>query len=360
VGGVLVAVVAPALLRDYYELPAFVLGAFGVLLVALWREPPSPTTRSLAATTRITLATVLVAAALVFAGQTRTRRRGTVASARGFYGVLTVQDHPPGLMHDLRVLRQGRIFHGAEFLDSARVGLATAYFTAGSGVELAIRTLAGRAAGKPVHMGVIGLGVGTLAAWGHAGDIMRFYEIDPAAERLARRYFTYLDGSAARLDVVLGDGRLSLERDVAAAGGRPLYDILVVDAFAGDAVPVHLLTRECADLYRRAVGPRGLIVFQITNRHVDLGRVVRGLAVAEGMQAVRIDQAPPPESGGLATAWMVLEPAGASLPPELLAAATAGAGAAAAPSSAAAVVSSSRLPPVLWTDDFSNLLRVLR
>lgn len=358
IGGALVAVVAPAVLRDYYELPAFVLLAFALLLVAVLREPgaasgsgtavartPGPVSRGLRTTTGITLAAVLAAAVIIFAGQTRMRWRGTVASARNFYGVLRVQDHPAGLMHALRVLRHGQIFHGAEFLDSARTGLPTTYFARGSGVALAITTHPKRVAGEPLRIGVIGLGVGTLAAWTRPGDTLHFYEIDPAAERLARRYFTYLGGSPGAVEVTLGDGRISLERAVEAAGGRPLYDILVVDAFAGDAVPVHLLTKECADLYGRAVGPDGLVLFQITNRYVDLGRVVRGLADAEGMQVVRVDQPADSARGALQNAWMLLAPRSFRIPPRLDAASTPLAG---------------RKPPVLWTDDFSNLLGVLR
>jgi spermidine synthase len=218
-------------------------------------------------------------------------------------------------------------------------------------VELALRTLPRRVAGEPVRMGVIGLGVGTLAAWARPGDTVRFYEIDPAAERLAREYFGFLAASPARVDVILGDGRISLERDLAHSGGAPLFDVLVVDAFAGDAVPVHLLTRECGALYRSAVGPDGVVVFQITNRHVDLGRVVRGLAAATDMQAVRVDQAPVPGRGALPNAWMVLAPRGTPLAARLVAA---------APREDRVDAGPGARTPVLWTDDFSNLLRVLR
>ncbi len=342
-GGGLVALVAPAVLPDYYELPFFVLLALGILLAAHVRRAPARSPRSLLVTTRVTLAGLTAAGVVLFAAQARRRHRDTVASVRNFYGVLRVQDHPPGVLHGLRVLRHGRIFHGAEFMDSARLGVPTTYFTRGSGVELAIRTTPRRVRGEPLRIGVIGLGVGTLAAWTRPGDTLRFYEIDPAAERLARRYFTYLSSSPGFVDVVLGDGRIALERDVARAHGHPLYDILVVDAFAGDAVPVHLLTRECADLYRRAVAPRGRILFQITNRHVDLEPVVRGLAEAEGMQAVRIDQAASPRQGALANSWMILAPRNEPLP---------------APVALAETRPSGRT--VLWTDDYSNVLGLLR
>jgi hypothetical protein len=182
--------------------------------------------------------------------------------------------------------------------------------------------------------------VGTLAAWTEPSDTMRFYEINPDAERLARAHFTFLQAAAGAVDVVLGDGRLALERDVEA--GSAAYDVLVVDAFAGDAVPVHLLTLESVALYRRALAASGVLVFQITNRHVDLERVVRGLAGAAGLQAVRIDHAPAPDGAGAPSSWMVLAEPGTSIPAERRSPGSRPAG-----------------PPVLWTDDFSNVLSVL-
>jgi SAM-dependent methyltransferase len=341
-GGLSVAVVAPLLLSDFWEFPGAVLAAFGLLLVSLHRDPPRLLAARGGGFVIGTLGTVLLGAAWLFAAPSTRNARGTVAVERNFYGVLRVQDRPPGVLHEMRVMRHGRIFHGADFLDPARRGLPTAYFTRGSGVEQAIRTQRERQAGAPIRVGVIGLGVGTLAAWTEDADTMRFYEINPAAERLARRDFSFLDGARGTVDVVLGDGRLALERDLVDAAGEPLYDVVVVDAFSGDAVPVHLLTLEALSLYRRVLRPGGVLVFQITNRHVDLERVVRGLAEASGLSAVRIDQDPKANSGGVPNSWMLLAEPGTALPAERRRSGTeAGA-------------------PVLWTDDFSNLLRVLR
>ena len=338
-GGLLVAVVAPIVLSDFYELPAFVIATYALLLVVMRRDAASAFAGRDRARSWAVLVSVLVLGAAAFVGPSLRRTAGTVAAERSFYGVLRVQDRPEGLLSEMRVLRHGRIFHGAQFLEPERSTLPTAYFTEGSGVALAIGGHAKRVAGEPLRIGVIGLGVGTIAAWGEPGDRVRFYELDPVAERLARTHFTFLAESAAEVDVVLGDGRLSLERDVAASPGQPLYDVLVVDAFAGDAVPVHLLTRESAELFRRALEPDGVIVFQITNRHVDLERVVRGLARAEGMEAVRIDQDPPRGTGAIPNSWMLVAEEGDDLPDGARTGAR---------------------DPVLWTDDYSNLLRVLR
>jgi hypothetical protein len=341
-GGFSVAVLAPAFLTDFFEFPGFVLLSYALLLVAMRRDPASLLRGRGARIAGVVLVGLGVLAASGYAGSTARTGRGTLSATRNFYGVLRVQDRPQGLLSDMRVMRSGRIFHGAEYLDRAREGRPTAYFTAGSGVAQAIRTHPRRLAGQPLEIGVIGLGVGTLAVWAQAGDHVRFYEINPAAERLAHRYFTYLEDCPARVEVVLGDGRIMLERDLEAPDGGPRYDVLVIDAFSGDAVPVHLLTLESLALYRRALAPDGVLVFQITNRHVDLERVVRGLAEAAGMQALRLDQAPADGSGGIRNSWMWLANRGATAP------------------AGTHVAVPTMAPSVAWTDDFSNLIRVLR
>jgi len=331
---------APAVLTDFFELPASLLATFALMVVAMGRDPESVLAGRGRRFALAALGSLWLAAALAFASPGLRNAEGTVEAARNFYGVLRVQDRPEGVFREMRVLRHGRIFHGAEYLDAERRAMPTAYFVEGSGVERALAARRARSAGEPLRIGVIGLGVGTLAAWTEAGDTMRFYEINPDAERLARARFTFLAAAAGAVDVVLGDGRLALEREVEA--GSAAYDVLVVDAFAGDAVPVHLLTLESVALYRRALAEGGVLVFQITNRHVDLERVVRGLAGAAGLQAVRIDHAPAADGAGVASSWMVLAEPGTWIPAERRSPGSRPAG-----------------PPVLWTDDFSNVLSVL-
>ena len=304
-----------------------------------WRALPVMGDYSLAG---LVLVSVGVMAAVAFVLPTVRAMDGTLAAERNFYGVLRVQDRPAGILSEMRVLRHGRIFHGAQFLDAERSARPTAYFTSGSGAAQAIRSHPLRRSGEAMSVGVIGLGVGTLAVWSQPGDTYRFYEINPAAARLAREYFTFLRDAEAEVEIVLGDGRLMLEQELADANGGPRYDVLVIDAFSGDAVPVHLLTVESLELYRRALAPGGVLVLQITNRHVDLERVVRGLANAAGLQALRLDQAPPEDSGGITNAWMWLAADGVPAP------------------DGASVTDPSQATPVLWTDDFSNLIRVLR
>ena len=226
------------------------------------------------------------------------------------------------MLESERVLLVGRIFHGGQFLDPERKREATAYFTAGSGVEMAIRRHPRRRAGENLQIGVIGLGVGTIAAWGERGDSIRFYELNPAVVTFARQYFSFLADSEADVAVVPGDGRLSLEREAADAQNRRHFDVLVIDAFSGDAVPVHLLTLERADLYLEAhhalrrptmasaeagvLAQDGVLAFQVTNRHLDLARVVRGIAAARDMEAIEVSFDPAEGSGATPNSWILV------------------------------------------------------
>src|SRR6185436_3679823 len=164
----------------------------------------------------------------------------------------------------------------------------TAYYAEGSGVELAIDHHPRRTGGSHLAIGAIGLGVGTIAAYGLPADTFRFYEINPDVERLARRYFTFLADSKATVEVALGDGRLALERDVAAWAGVHRYDVLVADAFAGDAIPVHLLTVEAMALYWQALKDDGVLAVHVSNRYLNLTRVISGIAPRFHKRIVRI------------------------------------------------------------------------
>jgi spermidine synthase len=208
-------------------------------------------------------------------------------------------------------------------------------------VELAIDDHPRRQAGDPLQIGAVGLGVGTIALYGKPADSIRFFEINPDVDRLSRRYFTFLQDSKASVEVVLGDGRLSLERELEHREHR--YDVLVVDAFSGDAIPVHLLTLEAMNTYWRALKDDGILALHVSNRYLNLTRVVSGLAPTFGKRLMRIRQ-----EAGLGTfssTWLLVtsnQPFlqylernvedGADVPSE---------------------------PPVVWSDAFSNLYEVL-
>src|SRR5262249_55901858 len=152
----------------------------------------------------------------------------------------------------------GRIKHGFQYLVQKQRDQPTSYYGPHSGVALAINALP-----KPRRIAVVGLGTGTIAAWGLAGDSIRFYEINPAVESIARTWFSFLNDSHAAISVALGDARIQMERELA-SGKSHDYDLIAVDAFSSDSIPIHLLTAECADIYRQRLAPGGVLAFHIS------------------------------------------------------------------------------------------------
>ncbi len=208
-----------------------------------------------------------------------------VARARNFYGAVKVVDEDRDTQSPTRKLYNGRILHGLQFLDPQRSRLATTYYTPASGV--------GRAIGYFLHqpkmrVGAIGLGTGTLAAYSQEpGHYFRIYEINPEVKTLAEEQFKYLKQAAGPYDIVLGDARLSLERE--AAEGSQQFDVLALDAFSGDAIPSHLLTKESFEIYKRHVDlKKGIIAVHISNKYLDLEPVVNGLADHFNVKTLRI------------------------------------------------------------------------
>jgi hypothetical protein len=221
----------------------------------------------------------------VFFVGAESQRQGAVAVVRNFYGILTVrelnQDKPEWQAYSLS---HGRIPHGFQFRSQPHSSLPTSYFGTTSGVGRAIAALRSHSAQEKPHsgalrIGVIGLGVGTLAAYAQPGDYFRFYEINPDVIRIAEDedYFTYLRNSPAKTDIVAGDGRLSVERELQ-EGSSEHFDLLALDAFSGDAIPVHLLTKEAFQLYLDQVEPDGIIAAHVTNTYLDLRPVLLGVA----------------------------------------------------------------------------------
>jgi spermidine synthase len=172
------------------------------------------------------------------------------------------------------------------------------YYAPDSGLGLAMRLCCGAGAKR---VGVIGLGTGTVAAYGNPGDAIRFYEINPLVERLARHWFTFLHDSPARIEVILGDARLSL-----AAESPQHFNVIVVDAFSGDAIPVHLLTTEALALYRRHLQPGGVIVFHVSNQYINLEPVVAAIAGNAGMKAVSVHSRGDEQNGFYYADWILV------------------------------------------------------
>ncbi|HEX9435218.1 MAG TPA: fused MFS/spermidine synthase, partial [Burkholderiales bacterium] len=199
-------------------------------------------------------------------------------------------DHPEPVPY--RSMYHGGIMHGGQLLGDSFRNTPADYFSPGSGYGRVFTSLREIAPRQKLSVGVIGLGAGVIAAWMKPGDRLVFYEISPRVVDIAKREFTYLSDTAARTELVLGDGRLSLEREPPRG-----YDVLGIDAFSGDSIPMHLVTREAMALYVKHIKPDGVIVFQATNRFIDLLPVVKRLAAEFGMEAVNISDSPEVSEG---------------------------------------------------------------
>jgi spermidine synthase len=281
VGAVLVAIVAPLTLDGYFELN-IVLVALALLLLA--RLPGAGRLLGLLAA-GIT-AWQAWSGAHEYAQDLR-------AMQRDFYGVVRVRDKAEPVPY--RALYHGAIIHGGQLLGAQYRNVASDYFGPTSGYGRLFAALQDLKPG-PRRLGVIGLGAGVIAAYGRAGDTLTFYEISQRVVDIEKREFTYLQDTGARVDIRMGDGRLSLERELAATGPRG-FDVLGIDAFAGDSIPMHLITREAMQLYARHIADDGVIVFQATNRYVDLMPVIKRLATEVGLQAVLVSDTPDKTAG---------------------------------------------------------------
>ena len=266
---------------------------------------------------------------------------------RNFYGVVSVRElGDPGSSSDRYALVHGVTIHGYQFSIGELRDFPTSYYGETGGGGLAILNHPNR--GHAMRVGVLGLGVGTLAAYGQPGDIYRFYEINPLVIQLAEGqggYFSFLADSQAKIEIVPGDARLSLEQELASNGSQN-YDVLALDVFSSDSIPVHLLDREAFDLYMQHLQPDGILAVHISNIHLDLVPVVWTLADYFNLSRVVIE-----DSGlglkDLPSLWVLLARDPSLIEtPTLLSRARPMDG----------YVSSVRL----WTDDYSNLFQILK
>lgn len=273
-GSALVAFVAPVVLPSYYEV-ALILVAVALLLAVaghLWSR------RALV----LGLAGVLGSIGIVYLNVANDRL-DSLWMGRNFYGSLKVRAYEaPDSDNYHRRLVHGAILHGEQYQAPWAKHFATTYYTGSSGIGRAIDVKENES--DSIRVGMIGLGVGTIATYGRKNDVFRFYEIDPQVPLVAMEYFSYLKDSAATIDIVLGDARLSIERE------KPQgYDVLAVDAFSGDAIPAHLITREAVQLFRRHLAEGGILAYHVSNRYLDLAPVLGTIARAEKMTALHID-----------------------------------------------------------------------
>ncbi len=327
-GSALVGLVAPMVLPAYFELPFGLVACAALLALQMRRAHP-------------VFITLAIGALLFTLGagvwQITEFYRDTLLATRNFYGVLRVQEFGEASSHH-RSLIHGTILHGTQYLAPEFTRTPTTYYTQTSGIGRVLESL--HPSMRPIKVGIIGLGTGTIATYGSKGDIYRFYDINPSVVDIANRDFSFLKDSDATVEIALGDARLTLEREA-----PQQFDVLAIDAFSSDAIPVHLLTSEALAIYRKHVKPGGIIAFHVTNRYLDLAPVVRGLADAHGLHATAVfDSAS--DAMTSTSDWILLSDDPASLErPQIAEVAT---------------PVESREGMKLWTDDFNNIVQVLK
>lgn len=347
-GGVAVNLIAPFIFKGYWELPISV-GLTWSLVLAIFMTRNS-TNRGL----RIRFihnvlvgATVLLSGSFALYALAGGKTSGVVFEERNFYGVVRVKefnaDDPAWRGYNMA---HGITIHGMQFAAADKRREPTAYFARPSGIGLAM--VNHPKYGHGMKVGILGLGIGSLAAYGQPGDSYRMYEINPIMLQLAEGqggYFSFLADTPATVTNILGDARISLERELA-SGGSDEFDLLAMDAFSSDSVPVHLLTKEAFDIYLKHLSPDGILAVNVSNRHLDLLPVLWQAAQYYKLKMVVI----PTEGDGkmvFTSNWVLLSPK-----PELLE----------IPALTARAIPmdayTTNVP--LWTDDFSNLFQILK
>jgi hypothetical protein len=339
-GGVFVAIIAPHVFHTYLELPLSMVACAALAAIVLWISPQAWKGKIPVAAVRVAMLAFTVGLAIHLGYEKHLSDRLFRLSLRNFYGVLRVRDIPADEENTaVRRLIHGTINHGTQLLDAARRDEPTSYYGPYSGMGRAMGYLQKRG---PVRVAVIGLGAGVTASFCRPGDVFRFYEINPLALSIANTWFTFLRDCKADHQVLLGDARLTLE----AQPGQH-YDLMAVDAFTSDAIPVHLLTREAFVLYFRHLKPSGILAVHVSNRYLDLVPVVSRNAQDLGKAAIDVDDEDEEEDYFSSSDWVLVSANGSIFHD-------------------AAFKSSSVRPPRMrtnlrpWTDDYSNLFQIVR
>ncbi len=321
----------------------FRIGAWAlvVLLVAFWiARRKFRSFQRWRGLTCICLSLGLIALGAILWTQAGDSNSNQVCRSRNFYGVLTVYEYEKNDPEShYFLLQHGRITHGLQFAAPDRATWPISYYGPQSGIALGVAALPA----GPRRIGVAGLGTGTLAAFARAGDTVRFYEINPQVQTLAAARFSYLGECLGQVEIVPGDARLSLEREP-----PQHFDLLVLDAFSSDAIPMHLLTREAFEMYARHLNPGGIIAVHISNHYLDLEPVVVNLARHFGYRRALIDYEESEDEWWLyASTWVLLTRNEQIVNSPAI-------------RSAASTTSTNSVTIPLWTDDFASLFPIIR
>lgn len=329
IGGLLIGFVAPKLFDTYYE---FGLGLLFTALIAGY----------VARRAKI----ILPILAMIAAGFTAFHvheyidmlSKNTRVMSRNFYGTLRVKDFGDATSDGVRRLMHGVIMHGEQRLDPKRRAEPTTYYGTTSGVG---RIIIAKQGGGAMRVGVVGLGAGTLAVYGRKGDTYRFYEINPQVIELAGSEFSFLGDSTAKIETLLGDARLTMEREPAQR-----YDVLAIDAFSSDSIPTHLMTLQAMGIYLKNMKPDGVIAFHVTNRFLNLAPIVKRIADEHGLHTALVVDDFEDDDDLAKTDWVLVSRSAAAL---------------AHPKIVERTVAILDIPGLrLWTDSFNNLFKIIK
>ena len=345
-GTFFIGIACPLLFSANYDLALAFLVTAALALVVLWRQGRAQQLLWITATIGMLVLAIALHIAYI---------RDAIFLTRNFYGSLRVKQTYHAPHQDLaanepetvaanqqaaptRMFLNGTIQHGTQIFSSALSRTPTTYYATNSGIGLALTLCCN---GRPRNIGVIGLGAGTLAAYGQPGDRFRFYELNPAVPPVANSLFTYLRDSPAQNTIIPGDGRASLAKEF-----PQQFDVLVIDAFSGDAIPLHLLTTQAIAVYRRHLAPGGILAFHVSNQYVDLPPEIALLAADARLTAAAIDSPANPAEGAYRASWVLVTDNPTFLND---------------PAITANTVPIDKVPGTrLWTDDYSSLVPLLK
>lgn len=343
-GSVLVAFVAQHVFIQFLEFPLAIIAVLALFALSVY------TSEKQVNKLVFTSGGLAIFCSVILAQLNSQYVKTDIHSARNFYGILSVKDVEIDGVKERRLI-DGTTSHGTQYLSAEHKNTPLSYYRKDTGVAIALEqfSLINQAQGKSLTVGLVGLGAGTLAAYGKPNDEYRFYELNPAVLDAAQNYFTYLADSQANITLVVGDGRVSLANELKAAKSNQNalapFDVLVIDAFSGDSIPQHLLTVEAMDLYWQHLHENGVLAVHISNTHLNLLPLMQGLAQQTGKE-IRYFKTKAATEYGHDTEWVwltnhkeLLENA------EVVAKHT-------------PIKSETKL--VVWSDDFSHLLSLLK